>query len=53
MSPEQRAAEPCCQSRWLHEDHVLDAPSVDDATYDAYDESVLRSSKGDRHAGPT
>src|SRR3954471_8239512 len=28
-------------NRWLHEYHVLDAPSVDDATYDrAYDELV-------------
>ena len=28
-------------NRWLHEYHVLDEPSVDDATYDhAYDELV-------------
>ena len=42
MSPEKRAAELRRQlNRWLHEYHVLDAPSVDDATYDrAYDELV-------------
>ncbi len=39
---EQRAAELRAQlNRWLHEYHVLDNPSVDDATYDrAYDELV-------------
>ncbi len=39
---EKRAAELRAQlNRWLHEYHVLDAPSVDDATYDrAYDELV-------------
>jgi DNA ligase (NAD+) len=42
MSSEKRAAELRRQlNRWLHEYHVLDAPSVDDATYDrAYDELV-------------
>ena len=37
-----RAAELRAQlNRWLHEYHVLDDPSVDDATYDrAYDELV-------------
>ena len=41
-SSEQRAAELRTQlNRWLHEYHVLDDPSVDDATYDrAYDELV-------------
>ncbi len=41
-SSEARAAELRRQlNRWLHEYHVLDAPSVDDATYDrAYDELV-------------
>jgi DNA ligase (NAD+) len=39
---EQRAAELREQlNRWLHEYHVLDDPTVDDATYDrAYDELV-------------
>jgi len=39
-SDERRAAElRALLNRWLHEYHVLDAPSVDDATYDrAYDE---------------
>ncbi len=41
-SSDARAAELRRQlNRWLHEYHVLDAPSVDDATYDrAYDELV-------------
>jgi DNA ligase (NAD+) len=41
-SSEQRAAELRAHlNRWLHEYHVLDEPSVDDATYDrAYDELV-------------
>jgi DNA ligase (NAD+) len=41
-SAERRAAELRAQlGRWLYEYHVLDAPSVDDATYDrAYDELV-------------
>jgi DNA ligase (NAD+) len=41
-SSEQRAAELRTElNRWLHEYHVLDDPSVDDATYDrAYDELV-------------
>jgi DNA ligase (NAD+) len=38
----ERAAELRAElNRWLHEYHVLDAPSVDDATYDrSYDELV-------------
>src|SRR5215469_12626494 len=41
-APEARAAElRTSLSRWLYEYHVLDDPSVDDATYDrAYDELV-------------
>jgi DNA ligase (NAD+) len=41
-APEQRAAElRGLLNRWLHEYHVLDDPSVDDATYDRhYDELV-------------
>jgi DNA ligase (NAD+) len=40
--PSERAAElRASLNRWLHEYHVLDDPSVDDATYDkAYDELV-------------
>ncbi|HEV2592593.1 MAG TPA: hypothetical protein VGU02_11945, partial [Gaiellaceae bacterium] len=33
-------------NRWLHEYHVLDEPSVDDATYDrAFDELVTLEEK--------
>ena len=41
-SSDRRAAELRSQlNRWLYEYHVLDDPSVDDATYDrAYDELV-------------
>ncbi|HTR33923.1 MAG TPA: NAD-dependent DNA ligase LigA [Gaiellaceae bacterium] len=46
-SDEKRAAElRALLNRWLHEYHVLDAPSVDDATYDrAYDELVALEEK--------
>jgi DNA ligase (NAD+) len=46
-SSEQRAEELRGQlNRWLHEYHVLDAPTVDDATYDrAFDELVALEEK--------
>ena len=47
MQPSERAAElRTLLNRWLHEYHVLDDPSVDDATYDrAFDELVALEEK--------
>ena len=47
--PRARAASCArCSTRWLHEYHVLDEPSVDDATYDR----ALRRARRARGAAP-
>jgi DNA ligase (NAD+) len=53
-SDEKRAAELREQlNRWLYEYHVLDDPSVDDATYDrAYDELVALEEKNPKLVTP-